>query len=74
MHTSVTRPVPHTSAELTNHGASRAVCHMPWACCSPKIQAVTECTSTAQTSATTLMTRRAVADTLPASACTWAHR
>ena len=32
------------------------------------------CTSTAHTSATTLMTRRAVCDTRPLSAATWAQR
>ena len=74
MATTMTKAVPQTSAEDTNQGASRAVCHISRPCCRPKIQAVTECTSTAQTSATTEITRRAVCDIRPASARTWAHR
>ena len=38
----------------TNQGARSAVCHISWACCRPKIQAVTEWTRTAHTSAITL--------------------
>ena len=45
--------LPHTSAEDTNQGARSAVCHISRPCCRPKIQAVTECTSTAHTKATT---------------------
>ena len=72
--TTSTSAVPHTSALDTNHGARSAVCQNSCACCSPKIQAVTECTSTAHASATTLITRSATADTLPASARRVAHR
>ena len=67
MHTTSTSAVPHTSAELTNHGAMSAVCHISCACWREKIHAVTEWTMTAHTSAITLTTRRAAADTLPAS-------
>ena len=74
MTTTSTSATPHTSAEDTNQGASRAVCQNSWACCSPKIQAVTECTSTAVTSAMTEITRSAFSDTLPASARSVAHR
>ena len=74
MATTITSAVPHTRAEDTNQGASRAVCHISRPCWSPKIQAVTECTSTAQTSATTEITRRAACDMRPASARTCAHR
>ena len=44
-----------------------AVCHISCACWREKIHAVTEWTMTAHTSAITLTTRRAAADTLPAS-------
>ena len=74
MATVITSAVPHTSADDTNHGARRAVCHISRPCCRPKIQAVTECTSTAHTSATTLTARRAVRDMRPTSARTCAHR
>ncbi len=70
MHTSMTSPVPHTRADDTNQGARSAVCHISRPTCSPKIHAVTECTSTAHTRAITLITRRAAADTLPFSDCT----
>ena len=74
MTTTSTRAVPHTRAEDTNQGASSAVCHSSRPACRPKIQAVTECTSTAQTSASTEMTRRAEGLTLPASARRVAQR
>ena len=45
-----------------------------WDCCRPKIHAVTEWTMTAHTSAITLTTRRAAADTFPASWRSVAHR
>lgn len=74
MTTAITKAVPHTSAEDTNQGARSAVCHISWPCCRPKIQAVTECTSTAHTSATTEITRSATALICPRSALSWAHR
>ena len=74
MTTTSTRATPHTRADDTNQGPKSAVCHISRPCCKPKIQAVTECTSTAVTSATTEITRRAFSDTLPASARSVAHR
>ena len=61
-------------AEATKMGAMMAEYQPSLAICRPKIQAVTECTSTAVTSATTEITRRAFSDTLPASARSVAHR
>ena len=74
MTTAITSAVPHTRAEDTNQGARRAVCHISCPCCRPKIQAVTECTSTAVTSAITETMRSATALTLPRSAWICAHR
>ena len=67
MTTTSTSATPHTSAEDTNHGARRAVCHISRPCCSPKIHAVTLCTRMAVTSAMVEITRSDTAEPLPDS-------
>ena len=74
MTTTSTSATPHTSAEDTNHGARSAVFHISRPCCRPKIQAVTECTRMAHTSAMALITRRDAAEPLPPSKRSVAHR